>query len=128
MTRTSERSPLASAVIATIDGRGSGAADSSRTLPPSCTTEITRPVELEPERRQRDRLHVAHDLLRVLALMRDDVHFGDATVGFGDEPNDRDVGQPTDLPFDFREVQFVHADCFPLVRASTIGRRGVAYV
>ena len=80
-------------------------------------------VELEPERRERDRLHVAHDLLRVLALVGDDVDFGDATVGFGDDANDRDVGQPTDLPFDFREVQFVHALVLPTrPRATTIGR------
>ena len=66
-------------------------------------------IELEPERRQRDRLHVAHDLLGVLALVRDDVNLGDPSVGLGDEPNDRNVGKPTDLPFDFRQVQFVHA-------------------
>ena len=83
-------------------------------------------IELEPERRERDRLHVAHDLLRVLALMRDDVHFGDATVGLGDEPNDRHVGQPTDLPLDFRQIQFVHVSFFPVGRAATLGRGGAA--
>ena len=66
------------------------------------------PVELETERRERDRLHVAHDLLGVLALMGDDVHFGDPAVGFGDDPHDRYVGKPADLSLDFGQVQFVH--------------------
>ncbi len=45
-------------------------------------------IEVEAERRERDRLDVAHDLLRVFAGVRNDVHFRNATVGFGDQARD----------------------------------------
>ena len=81
VTRTNERNPLASAVIATIEGTRFR----RRRLVEDVAAELhdrdDAAVELESERRERDRLHVAHDLLRVLSLMRDDVDFGDATVG-----------------------------------------------
>ena len=41
--------------------------------------------------------------------MRDDVHFTDAAARFGDEPGDLYVGEAADFPFDFGEVEFVHA-------------------
>ena len=67
-------------------------------------------VELEAEAGQRDRLHVADDLLRPLAGLGDHVHLGDAATRLRDDPRDRDVGQATDFPFHVGEVEIVHSD------------------
>ena len=108
MTRTSERSPLASAVIATTDGRGCAAI---RCGVEHVAAELhdgdDAAVELEAERRERDRLHVARDLLGVLARVRDDVDFADASARLGDEPGDRDVGEAADLALDLGQIELV---------------------
>ena len=68
VTRTRLRSPLASAWIDTIEGRKPAAVvDGHEEVVVAELHDRHDPaVDLEPELRERDRLHVAHDLLRVL--------------------------------------------------------------
>ena len=70
---------------------------------------LTEPIEFEAERSECDRLHVAHDLLGVLAGVGDDVHLAHPAVGLTDEPCDRHIGQATDLPLHLSEINVVHA-------------------
>ena len=67
------------------------------------------PIELEPEGRQGDRLHIADDLLRSFAGQRDDVDLGDSAPAVGDDPGDRHIGETADLPLHIGQVEVIHA-------------------